>query len=268
MPGVSGRGSIAVALVLSLALAGVASAAMQTASFGGVSAKLSYSGGIGPTIRNLRLTIHQGGALWYDEAISSRYCLGVHGCSPASPHAVHVAYLEGNGAIEVVVDLFSGGADCCNIEQVFTPSAALGDTYFVTERNFGPDGAKLEALSHGADRELVSGDPAFYCRFTACYASGLPIQIFGFAALTFTNITRRYPAAIVRDAARWWAAYRRHETGGPSGGEGVLAAWAADEELLGNGSRVATTLASQVAAGHITSGFVTALHAFLRRHGY
>jgi hypothetical protein len=256
-------------LVLWLALAGAAGAATQTAGFGGVRATLSYSGGIGPTIRNLRLRILQGGAVWYDKAITSRYCLGgLHGCSPASPRALHVAYLEGNGAIEVVVDLFSGGADCCNIEQVFTPSSALGDTYFVTQRNFGPAGAKLEDLSRNGDRELVSGDAAFYCQFTACYASGLPIQIFGWGSLNFTNITRRYPAAIARDAARWWAAYRRHQTGGPSGGEGVLAAWAADEELLGNASRVATTLASQVEAGHTTSGFVTALHAFLRRHGY
>jgi hypothetical protein len=59
---------------------------------------------------------------------------------------------------------------------------------------------------------------------------------------------------------------------------GVVAAWAADEELLGHVKLVNTFLANQLKAGHLNSAlspeepggarFVTKLRKFLRTHGY
>jgi hypothetical protein len=265
MQAVSGRRLMMTVVLLSLAAAGAARAAAQTARFGGVSAKLSYLEGSGPGTRNLRIGITQAATnQHYNQPIASSYCFKRDRCSPASRRAVHVAYLEGNGAIEVIVDLFSGGADCCFIEQVFTPSAALGNTYFVTQRNFGPAGATLTDLGHRGHLDFVSANRAFYCQFTACYASGMPIQIFGFNGLSFTDITRHYPQAIARDASRWWITYRHHERTGA----GALAAWAADEDLLGHSASAAGTLAREVASGHVTAGYVAQLQAFLKRHGY
>jgi hypothetical protein len=72
---------------------------------------------------------------------------------------VHVVDLAGDGTLEVVVDRWSGGADCCEIEQVYTPSAALS-SYVLSERNFGNHGATLARLGPGTGCEFVSGDSA------------------------------------------------------------------------------------------------------------
>jgi hypothetical protein len=58
----------------------------------------------------------------------------------------------------------------------------------------------------------------------------------------------------------------------------VVAAWAADEELLGHAKLVNMFLANQLKAGHLNSAltpeepsgakFVTKLRKFLRTHGY
>jgi hypothetical protein len=56
---------------------------------------------------------------------------------------------------------------------------------------------------------------------------------------------------------------------------GVIAAWAADEDLLGHVKLVRRYLAQQAAAGHLNAPFdaggkkfVAKLQRFLRAHGY
>ncbi len=82
--------------------------------------------------------------------------------------------------------------------------------------------------------------------------------------MRFENVTRRYPGLIAKDAARWWKAFNS----GRYQGIGVLAPWAADEDLLGRQAAVAGTLARQVAAHNITAGQAARLQAFLAHHGY
>ena len=55
---------------------------------------------------------------------------------------------------------------------------------------------------------------------------------------------------------------------------GLIAAWAADEDMLGHGKLVSRYLTQQLKAGHLNGGvshgkkFVTSLQRFLRKHGY
>lgn len=256
----------AAAVLVACACAGLALAAAssQTASLDGVTATLSYSGGVGAPFSNLHLTIAQGARQWYSAPITSKDCLKAPtDCAPMSARAVHVVRLAGNGAIEVVVDLFSGGADCCSIEQVFTPSASLGDTYDVTQRTFGADAAALRDLSHNGQYVLVSGDQAFYCEFATCATSGLPILILGFNGGSFIDLTSHYRSAIAADAAKWYGLYMQD----PAQGLGVLPAWAADELRLGKTAVVARFLRSQQQAGQISRGYVKRMTAFLTKHG-
>lgn len=60
--------------------------------------------------------------------------------------------------------------------------------------------------------------------------AGAPIQVWSFGAKKFHNVTRSYPRQIAADAAQWWATFQQHL----NDGEGVIAAWAADEDLLGH----------------------------------
>jgi hypothetical protein len=244
-----------------LAVPAAAAAATQTASSGAVTATLSYTGTPSIITKVLRLSISQSGSVVYDEAITSTLCGTI--CSPAIKDAVHVVDLAGDGTLEVVLDLWSGGANCCAIEQVYTLSSALS-SYVLTERNFGNYGAVLRRLGRGTGYEFVSGDTAFYCDFTACAASGLPIQILSFSGLAFHNVTRSYPALIRKDAAVWWKAYQQHS----AFGEGVIAAWAADQDMLDRRSTVSKRLAQLVSAHGLTASFVAGLQRFLKRLGY
>ena len=62
----------------------------------------------------------------------------------------------------------------------------------------------------------------------------------------------------------WWKAYRQH----PAFGEGVIAAWAADQDMLGRRSTVSKRLAQLVSEHGLTARFVAELQRFLKRLGY
>lgn len=249
-------------LVVAAALVapGVASATTESASAGGITATLSYKDGPGIETKDERLTITAPGMATYDAPVPSKGCFAA--CYPASPkHAVHVLDLYGDGEYEVVLDLFTGGASCCGLEQVYVPSASIG-TWVETAHNFGQDGARIGTLSGRI--VFVSGDTEFSCAFTDCAASGLPLQVFDFTGDAFHNVTLRYPKQIAKDAAYWWKSYRKYM----SNGTGLLAPWAADEYNLNRETYVAKTLAQQVSEHHISESFVKQLQKFLKRHGY
>jgi hypothetical protein len=238
-----------------------------------VTAKFSYVRTLGH-YRDLRLKIYRSRTLLYDRPVTSRFC--AHDCRPllsgrhASP--VHVVNLERGHEPDVVLSLFTGGAHCCVIEQVYS-FAARTRRYVKHERDFGNAGAVIERLAPNRRPVFVSADNAFFYAFASFAASGAPIQIWSFRSRRFVNVTRRYPRQIARDAARWWTIFTHHLRAG----EGFIAAWAADEDLLGHFSLVATTLQTELREGHLRSDisgvptgrrFVTALQRFLRARGY
>lgn len=244
-----------------LAIPTTAAAKSFTASAGGVTATLSYSGGPGITTTDERLKITAHGMPAYDRAVPSSGCFKV--CSPLSTEQpVQVLDLYGDGEYLVVLNLFTGGADCCGLDLVYAPSASIG-SWVVTAHNFGPAGAK--PAREGGRWVFLSGDAAFYCTFTFCAGSALPLQIWSFTGDAFHNVTRSYPALIAKDAAGLLSTYDAHPG---SQTLGVIAAWAADEDNLGLQATVATVLQRQIADRHLTRSFVSKLKAFLGSHGY
>lgn len=136
---------------------------------------------------------------------------------------------------------------------------------------------KIVDLRHNGRFELQTADDAFAYEFTDYAASGLPIQILTFSNRHFSNVTRSYPRMIARDAATWMSAFRSMAGQHYQDSVGVVAAWAADEDLLGHSKRVNRFLARQAKAGHLksTAGpaysgrkFIAKLRRFLRAHGY
>jgi hypothetical protein len=261
----------ALSTVAMAALAPAAPAKTETAQLGSMTATFTFGGGL--QFRNLRSRIASGGSVLYDQPVSSRFCRGYCGPLETGPHrsALRVVSLRSGGEPGVVLSLFSEGAHCCVVDQVFTPGpSATG--YLKSEHNFRDAGARVADPRHNGRSVFVSADNAFYYAFTTYAASGAPIKLWS-CDHRFTDVTREYPRLIARDARRWWRMFTHNYLDG----EGMIAAWAADEYLLGHYGLVQQRLSAEAQEGHLQSdlpsaptgeSFVTALQRFLIRHGY
>ena len=256
-------------------------ASTLAATLGNVAATLTYqkvypvgSGGL-PVVKKAILTIRVAGHLEYRGAVFSGVC-GSY-CWPAGPGssaALRVVRLA-PGSPDVVLGLYSGGAHCCFVDQVFSPGNS--NRYVKSEINLGDPGARLLALSGNPYAALITADDSFAYAFTDFAASGLPIRIERFGAHRFTDVTRRYPSLIRADASQWLRAFYGQASTRYEDSVGVIAAWTADEYLLGNSARALRFLNEQATAGHLNSLlnptlrgalFVTMLEKFLQRGGY
>lgn len=262
-----------------VSVAGVlpAGAAAYHASLADVSATLTYQGSY-PTPRHTTITISRAGQVVYRGAVSASFCGQL--CWPAP------SYGPGNanplrvvplvpGSPEVVLGLYSGGAHCCYIIEVFALSSAK--KYVKTEINLGDPGARIEALPGNPYAALVTADDGFAYAFTDFAASGLPLKVLRFSGHGFTNVTRHYPQMIRSDAASWLSAFYSQSSSHYSDSVGVIAAWAADEYLLGRANAANQFLNQQARAGHLNSllnpsvkgaVFVKQLQTFLKKQGY
>lgn len=170
----------------------------------------------------------------------------------------------------MLLDLYTGGAHCCSVLQIFSFDPATG-TYVMTEHDFGDPGYRIKDLGGDGQLEFVTADDSFAYAFTDYAASGLPIQILTFAGGHFTDVTRQYPKLIAKDAARFLKDFK-HDL---RDGVGLIAAWAADEDSLGHTSLVSRTLNRELRAGHLRAlagvggkKFLRELNKLLRKDGY
>jgi hypothetical protein len=271
-----------------LALAGTAPAAStprhESAQGGDVSAQLDWVRLGSYQYGRTRLTIVRGGTTVLDHAkvdpfcFARGHCAGADDAQPQGASAgrgsLTVVDLDGDGEPEVVVDLYTGGAHCCSYSRVYRYDPATG-AYTQIVHMWGDPGYRLEDLDGDGRPEFVTADDRFAYAFTDYAASGLPIQILSFAGGAFTDVTRAYPVQVRADAESWLRVYtrerRRH---GPKDLKGIVAAYVADEYLLGDGAAGEALLSSAKRRGDLggfggsASRFVVRLHRFLRRDGY
>jgi hypothetical protein len=259
--------AVCVAALLALPLtADAASAHHDAAQAGSTSATLSWLKTGRYQYGAIRLSIVRGGTAVVDHVrIRDRY---------VQPLDVKVADLDGDGEPEVIVDLYTGGAHCCEYSRVYRYDAGTG-TYTYVRHLWGDPGYRLEDLDGDGRPEFVTADDSFAYRFTDYAASGLPIQILSYSGGAFADVTRAYPAQVSDDAAQWLRAYdsarRRH---GPKDLKGVVAAYVADVYLLGDGATAEAFLTTAQQGGDLggfggsAARFVLRLHRFLGARGY
>jgi hypothetical protein len=251
----------------------------QSGHSGDVSATFSFAG----TFLNFthqRLKIVRAGKVLYNQPVTSPATECGTQCGPGAfgSHAssVTVMDIESDGQPDVILSLFSGGANCCFIDQVFSLNAGK-TTYVKTDHDFLYEGAAIKRLAANGPPEFLSANGAFIGEFTDNADSGAPIQIWSFSAHRFRDVTRaRYPNLIKADAARWLKLFKHPQV--KNNTVGLIAAWAADEELLGQDKLVQSTLAFEAAKGDLRappgamlkSGkpFIKALNRFLIKNGY
>jgi hypothetical protein len=248
-----------------------------SASAGQVGATLAYRERTivsEPLFSSLHMTISRGGQVLYDAPVTSKVCGSECWPETSGRGPLHVADLEGSGEAEAVLDLYSGGAHCCSVVQVyeFDPGVMA---YRVIERDFGDPEALLADLAGDGRLEFESADDRFAYEFTSFAYSGLPVQIWKVQNGRFVNVTRQFPKVVSKDARRQLQAFKQTDRGGH--GLGFIAAWAADESLLGHHSLLKRTLSRELRAGHLRDGegfgvggarFLARLEKFLKKNGY
>lgn len=279
------RGLLIAATFVAVALSGAVAVATAvatpvrrsvTAAAAGTSATLTYldsgNSATAAPYSSLHLSISRDGTRVYDAAVSSSFC-GTSCWPDIFPGSRYLAGARaaGSGAPDVILELYSGGAHCCTILQVYRFDRQSG-SYAILQRDFGDPGASLERLD-GA-YEFVSADDRFAYAFAAFAFSGLPLEIWSLRPSGFIDVTRHFPALIAFDAGRQYHAYLSNRAQGF--GLGFIAAWSADEDLLGHDALVARRLAAQNRQGGLRSAdglphgsaFIAALQRFLHRDGY
>jgi hypothetical protein len=263
-----------VAVAVSALVGPAVAAPAHPAVAGHVNATLGINGH--GTHKRLRLTITLDGATRLDAIVTSRSCPG--GCSAVglgtSKAPLRVVALRHGAVPDVIVGLYSGGAHCCFIDQVYRLDPNT-NRFVKIEHDFLDSGARILDLNGDNSYEFLSADARISnAGFTDFADSPAPLQIFTVQRNAFRDITRKYPARLKADAARWLKAFHHHY----GNGRGFIAAWAADEDLLGHPGLVSSQLAGALKAGHLrvprsfggpsAAKFVTQLQALLRRLGY
>jgi len=211
---------VAFVLATSLAAAPAAAAMTQTAHSGNVTATFTFNGKF-PNFTGETITIAQAGQVLYDKPVVSKFCQT--DCAPGSTNAtrssVHVLDLEHDGQPDVVLDLFSGGAHCCSIEEIFSFDPGTM-TYVETERNFGDPGERIVDLGHNGHREFLTADDSFAFEFTDFVHKGLTLDknLFGTSFFVLTGFHGAHVTIGVDDRSRYelvgelrrrWLAWQR-----------------------------------------------------------
>src|ERR1700749_2473679 len=190
---------IVVVLAVTAAFAPAALATTQRASSGAVTATFSYSGHY-PNYSELHLTIAP-----VQSQTCGKFC--APGATGSKASSVQVIDLDHIGQPNVGLSLYTGGAHCCSVAQIFTFDPGTM-TYGMTEHDFGDPGARIEDLNHDGHFEFVTADDRFAYAFTDFAASGLPLEILDFTGQGFKDVTDSYPALIRKDAATWLKAFK------------------------------------------------------------
>jgi hypothetical protein len=247
---------------------------IERASSGNVAAELSYelSTHNAHKSRNVRIRILRHGTTVFEETYKPlcSYC-GVFPASLGYHNSVALHDLEGDQEPEVIVDLYWGGAHCCFYTNIYHYQQS-SRTYTRVQHFWGNVGYRLQDPNDDHKQELISKDDSFAGTFDCFACTALPIQIWSYAPTGLTNVTRAFPNLITNDLHQYLPCLPDRAPRGKDE-TGCLPAWAADQALLGEQNKIWPELRRSAANQNIhypnsPAQYITALRAFLQKHGY
>lgn len=189
------------------------------------------------------------------------------GPSPTAQGALCVGRLASGERPSVLLDLYTGGAHCCTVLDGYGFSSPRRQLVSI---DLGNPGASLDLE---AGRFIVlTADNSFAYAFSSFAGSGMPVEVLSFTGDAFANVTRDYLGIVAEDANIWQSGYYQD----PSSASGLLAAWVADEDLLGRSSYAWSFVESALRSGEMKvtpwfktdAGYLNALRALLVKDGY
>jgi hypothetical protein len=184
--------------------------------------------------------------------------------------SVSLSDLDGDGEPEVLVDLYWGGAHCCWYTQIYRYVPATGK-YRTNVHVWGDFSYVLADLEHDGRQEIVTRDDRFSYAFASFADSRWPVRILRYRLGKMTVATTAYPSEIRRDAtALWHEALARKKA---RSNQGIIAAWAADQAMLGRSKRAFAAIDRLSRSGRIhgelpRAQFERRLRRFLIRTDY
>jgi hypothetical protein len=208
------------------------------------------SGNVSATLDDGRLSITREGVIAFDEPIPDVACSGCE----LGDDALQLTDLDGDGEAEVIVTGATGGTTCCwtlGVWDYRRPTATYGELGF----NTWAERFTLSDLEGDGIPEFVSGDDRFTDRFTSDAASFAPAGVYRYERPQgkpgLYDVTRDFPE-VIRENAR---VARRHFTSAGRDEEvgGTIAAYVADQYLLGRGSVGLRELQRQMRRGVLGS---------------
>jgi virginiamycin B lyase len=224
---------------------------------------------------DIRIRIARDGKEVFAEAVPERppggYSYGVYGYA----QSVSARDLDGDGEPEVMLELNWNGTHCCFWSRIYRFDERRG-TYVAGTHVWGNAAAspKLRDLDDDGRPEFVSADDRF-SELTGYAGAMRPIQVWSYERGEFREVTRRHPKAIEKDAADLWRWYLAHR--GKDTVRYVLAAWAADQYMLGRVTAVDRVFAEALERGELAprdwesedaAEYLGTVRAFLRKTGY
>ena len=267
--------SVLIGLVALAVAAPAALAQTETASSGAVTATLSYDHVQNSfEYTNMALTITRDGTQVLAANPTFGDCDSPY-CAPAgfgNRNSVLVQDLDGDGEPEVIVDLYTGGAHCCYVSRFFRWDGA---GYISADRNFGDPGYRIADLDGDGVQELIGADYRFGYAFTAFAFSLMPVRIYDLKAGRWDLVTTRFPDQIQADAKVAWKTFMKISRNQEP--RGAIAAWTADQLMLGHRRYAVRTLNRLARQGRLPGDgfspksprkFVRTLLKFLDKRGY
>jgi hypothetical protein len=224
---------------------------------------------------DLRLSLLRSGQLVFSRLLNCTGCSPAGSLAPHPQRSVRFEPLQAGGGPVVLLDLYTGGAHCCFSSDLLLPGRS--DVRMIQE-TWGDPGYRLEDLGNDRALELVTADDGFAYAFTDFADSSFPIKILKLEHASLVNVTRSYPKQVEADAATLWASYLKKRTSQNRDVRGVLAAWAADEALLGRWPQAFAALDVALARGDLDQGaaeaswplgrsYLSSLRQFLTKNG-
>lgn len=198
-------------------------------------------------------------------------------CNTFRPVSVEVRDLDG-GEPEVLLDMYTGGAHCCSVVLVLGYDAAR-KAYRSKLLFFGNYGYRLADLDHDGLPELSAFDERFVYTFTAYVFSAAPVQVWRYRQGRLLDVTRDFPGLIRRHAAGLAKSFLKTPVEKDIDLRSYVAAYVADEYLLGRPDEAKRALDFALAHGELYTGkqhlgwpagrsFITVLMRELRKWGY
>jgi hypothetical protein len=244
---------------------GAASSTVKTltARSGSVKATITYTPAQFLEAKNVRVKITRGGTTAFNKPLSSL----------SRPTALRARDLNRDGEPEILADFYTGGAHCCNYTLLYRYN---GKTYSSIRHIWGDLSYRLKDFNGDGITDFLSGDDRFAYKFTSYAGSAFPIRMWTYHRGTLIDVTRTYPALVAADATTQWKSYLDAEKAPDADPRGILAAWTADQYLLGKKVEALGKLNTLAQQGKLTGdtiwptgeNYVNALKKFLVKLGY